>query len=239
MEAACLRLMRFLHMRKIIICILFLLPLWANAQFNLYGLSRKQIYFGIALGANVSNYTIIKKPFLAENDSIKGFSSKVGPGFNLGIVGNWQFHRYFDLRFIPALSFADKIIEYQTVNKKASLVRQTVSSIYLNFPLLVRFKSEPIKDFRLYVIAGMRYDIDMASNANVRDKLLLKVNKHDASAVCGVGVMIYFPYFIMSPEFSFSHGFININSPTQGYVYSRVIDQLYSRTFTFTLHLEG
>lgn len=239
MEAAYIRHLCFLYMRKIIICILFLLPFWVSAQLNAYGLSHKQIYFGIALGFNVSSYTIIKKPYAPENDSIKSFSSKVGPGFNLGIVGNWQFHRYFDLRFVPTLSFADKKIEYQTVDKKQSLVRQTVSSINLDFPLYLRFKSEPIKDFRLYVLAGMRYDIDFASNANVRDKLMLKVNKHDLAATVGAGIMIYFPYFIMSPEFTFSHGVININSPTEGYLYSRVINQLYSRTFTFTLHLEG
>ena len=226
-------------MRKIIFVISLLLSLSASAQYNAYNLSRKQIYFGIALGANVSQLLVIKNPTVPQNDSIKSFHSSVGPGFNLGIIGNWQFHRYFDLRFIPQLAFAAKNIEYQTTNRQQSIVKQSISSIYLDFPLLVRFKSEPIKDFRLYVIAGMRYDLDLASNANVRDKLLMKVNKNDASAVLGVGVMIYFPYFIMSPEFSYSQGFININSPTSGYIYSRVIGSLYSQTFNFTLHLEG
>lgn len=226
-------------MRKIIACIVFLLPLWANAQVNAYNLSRKQIYFGIALGGNISSYTIIKKPYIPGNDSIKSFSNKYGGGFNLGIIGNWQFHKNWDLRLVPQLAFSDKNIEYTTVNKRQSIVKQTISSIYLDFPLYVRFKSDPIKDFRIYVLAGLRYDLDLASNANVRDKLMMKVTKHDAAASVGVGVMIYFPYFIMSPELSFSHGFININSPTNNYIYSRVIDKLYSHTFNFTLHLEG
>jgi len=225
-------------MRKIIF-ILLLLPFIANAQFNLYELGRKRIYFGIALGVNVADYKIIKSKTAPENDSIKSFNSKVGPGFNMGIVGNYQFHKNFDLRFIPTLSFSDKIIEYNTINKKQSVVKQTIQSIYLDFPLLLRFKSDPIKDYRLYAVAGMRFDFDLASNTNVRNKQLLKVNRYDVAAEYGVGLMIYFPYFIMSPEFKMSHGVINIHSPTDGYIYSRVIDKLYSRTFTFTLFLEG
>lgn len=225
-------------MRKVIF-ITLLFPFLANAQFNLYELGRKQIYFGIALGGNVADYKIIKNKYTPANDSIKSFQSKIGPGFNLGIVTNWQFHKYFDLRFIPTLSFSDKSIEYTTLRKKQSVVKQTIQSIYLDFPLLIRFKSEPIKDFRLYAVAGMRFDVDLASNTNVRDKTLLKVGKYDIAAEYGVGLMIYFPYFIMSPEFKMSHGVININSPTEGYLYSRVIDKLYSRTFTFTLFLEG
>jgi hypothetical protein len=225
-------------MRKIVF-ILLLLPFVAQAQFNLYELGRKQIYFGIALGGNVADYKIIKSKTAPENDSIKSFNAKVGPGFNMGIVGNYQFHKNFDLRFIPTLSFSDKIIEYNTLNKRQSVVKQTIQSIYLNFPLLLRFKSEPIKDYRLYAVAGMRFDFDLASNTNVRNKLLMKVNKYDIAAEYGVGLMIYFPYFIMSPEFKMSHGVINIHSPTDGYIYSRVIDKLYSRTFTFTLFLEG
>lgn len=187
----------------------------------------------------MADYKIIKNKYTPANDSIKSFQSKIGPGFNLGIVTNWQFHKYFDLRFIPTLSFSDKSIEYTTLRKKQSVVKQTIQSIYLDFPLLIRFKSEPIKDFRLYAVAGMRFDVDLASNTNVRDKTLLKVGKYDIAAEYGVGLMIYFPYFIMSPEFKMSHGVININSPTEGYLYSRVIDKLYSRTFTFTLFLEG
>lgn len=211
----------------------------SRAQFNIHELGRKQIYFGIALGANVANYKIQQKARQPDTDSIKAMRPVLGAGFNLGIIANWQFHRNFDLRLIPSLIFSDRSIEYTTTNKKLSVVKQTVSSIYLDFPLQVRFKSEPIKDFRLYCIAGMRYDLDLASNSNARNKALLKVGKHDLCAEYGIGMMFYFPYFILSPEFKMSHGVININSPSDNYIYSRVIDKLYSRSFTFTLNLEG
>jgi hypothetical protein len=207
--------------------------------FNIHELGRKQIYFGIALGVNVANYHVTRKPFTGNNDTIKSVTSGIGPGFNLGIIGNWQFHKYFDLRFIPTLSFSDKLVNYTTILRQTPTHQEDISSIYLDFPLQLRFKSDPIKNCRVYVIAGMRYDYDLASNSSTREHDLLKVSKNDADVEYGIGLMIYFPYFIMSPEFKISQGILNVNSPTQNYIYSTVIQKLYSRTYTFTLNLEG
>lgn len=226
-------------MKARVIAFLFLATSFftAKAQFNIHELGRKDIYFGIALGVNIADYKVIHKETLPENDSIRYFRPRLGPGFNLGIIANYQFHRYFDLRFIPTLSFSDKSIEYEDLNH--SIVKKTISSIYLDFPLQLRFKSDPIKDFRIYVIAGLRYDFDLASNVKARKaEDLIKVNRHDAAGEYGLGFMIYFPYFILSPELKVSHGFMNLNVPG-GLIYSRVVDRMYSRTFTLTLNLEG
>lgn len=224
--------------KQFLVLIILLLAIGARAQFNYHEMGKKSIYFGIALGANVGDFKIIHSKKVALNDTIRYFRPKVGPGFNLGIIANYQFHRYFDLRFIPTLSFSDKVIEYEDLN--SNIQKKTISSIYLDFPLQIRFKSDPIKDFRIYVIAGVRYDYDLASNVKSRKaEDIIRLNKHDAAAEYGIGFMIYFPYFILSPEFKVSHGFINIHAPTQGLIYSRVIERMYSRTFTFTINLEG
>jgi hypothetical protein len=86
----------------------------------------------------------------------------------------------------------------------------------------------------------VRYDFDLASNVKSRKADdILKLNRHDAAAEYGLGFMIYFPYFILSPELKVSHGFLNINAPNPGLIYSRTIERMYSRTFTFTINLEG
>ena len=208
--------------------------------FNIHELGRKQIYFGIALGVNAANYRVVRKPFTGTGtDTIRTVTSGIGPGFNLGIIANWQFHKYFDLRLIPTLSFADRTVKYTTVLRQSPDTSLTVSSIYLDFPLQLRFKSDPIKNTRIFVIAGIRYDYDLASNSTARTNSILKVDKNDLAAEYGIGLMIYFPYFIMSPEFKVSQGVLNINSPTQNFIYSTVIQKLYSRTYTFTINLEG
>ena len=226
-------------MRKIQVTILLLIATFGlKAQFNVHELGKKDIYFGIALGVNVADFKIIHAPKDALNDSVRYFKPSFVPGFNLGIICNYQFHKYFDLRFIPTLSFSDKGIVYEDLNN--TIIKKTISSIYLDFPLQVRFKSDPIKDFRIYVIAGLRYDFDLASNVKARKADdIIKLGKNDAAAEYGIGFMIYFPYFILSPELKVSHGFINLHSPTPGLIYSRTIERMYSRTFTFTLNLEG
>ena len=226
-------------MKKVSIALLILCLTWqAKAQFNYNEMSKKTIYFGIAMGLNVADFKIINAPLGPQNDSVKYIRTKVGPGFNLGIIGNYQFHKYFDLRFIPTLSFSDKNIVYTTLQNQQ--VTKDISSIYLDFPLQLRFKSDPIKDFRIYGITGIRYDYDLASNVKARRADdIIKLQKNDVAAELGVGFMIYFPYFILSPEFKVSRGFVNILSQTPGLLYSRTIQSLYSRTFTFTLNLEG
>jgi hypothetical protein len=226
-------------MKRIQITIFLLIVSFGlKAQFNVHELGKKDIYFGIALGVNVGDFKIIHSKKVALNDSVRYFKPSFGPGFNLGIICNYQFHKYFDLRFIPTLSFSDKGIIYEDLNH--TKIKKTISSIYLDFPLQVRFKSDPIKDFRIYVIAGLRYDFDLASNVKARKADdIIKLGKNDAAAEYGIGFMIYFPYFILSPELKVSHGFINLHSPTPGLIYSRTIERMYSRTFTFTLNLEG
>ena len=209
-----------------------------QAQFNFNEMSKKTIYFGIAMGVNVADFKIIRAPNAAANDSVHFIKTAIGPGFNLGIIGNYQFHRYFDLRFIPTLSFSDKLINYTDLDNNR--ISKDVSSIYLDFPLQLRFKSEPIKDFRFYVILGGKYDYDLASNVKARQaEDLIKLQRNDVACEGGIGFMIYFPYFIMSPELKVDRGVLNILAPTPGLIYSRTLQAIYSRTITFTINLEG
>lgn len=227
------------EMKKTVVALTFLfLSFSIKAQYNISEMGRKAIYFGIAMGINMGNFNLVHAPLSAQNDSVKSFTSSYGPGFNLGIISNYQFHKYFDLRFIPTLSFSDKNINYRLANNATTT--KTISSIYLDFPLLLRFKSQPIKDIRIYVIAGGRYDFDLASNVKARRADdIVKVKRNDVAVEYGIGVMIYFPYFILSPELKESHGIINILSQTPGLIYSRTIQRIYSHTFTLTLNLEG
>jgi hypothetical protein len=234
--------MRPLHLHKIVPGLLLLLLCFheSRAQYNYAEMSRKTVYFGIHTGFNVGDFKVIHKKTLTENDSIRSLRPRLGPGFNLGIICNYQINKHFDLRAIPSLVFTDRVLEYETVNRKESIVRKSLSSIYMNFPLQVRYKSDPIKDFRIFVIAGMRYDFDLASNQKSRKALdIIKLKRHDLSVEYGLGMMFYFPYFILTPEFKMSHGVLDIHEPTEGLIYSRVLQKLYSRSFTFSINIEG
>lgn len=228
-------------MRKIIVIILVCLAFnGLKAQMNYLEKGNKLIYFGIAIGVNYGDFKVVRKPKLdaLQTDSVKFVKSKFGPGFDLGIIGNLQFHKYWDLRLVPTLSFSDKIVEF--TDQTGVPIDKTIQSIYLSLPLYIRYKSKPINDFRFFVLGGMRYNYDLNSNSNERntDSQLL-INKHDVGVEMGFGFQIFFQSFVLSPEIKVYHSVTNIHKPNNELIYSRAIDKMFSRIFTLTINLEG
>lgn len=233
--------MRHVFMRKIIVVILsFFVFSQVEAQMNYLEKGNKLIYFGIAIGVNYGDYKVVRKPKLdaLQTDSVKLISSKFGPGFDLGIIGNLQFHKHFDIRLVPTLSFSDKALEF--TDQDDNTITKSVSSIYLSLPLYLRYKSKPIKDFRFFVLGGMRYNFDLNANSNERNnESQILVNKHDIGVEMGFGFQVFFQSFVLSPELKVYHSVSNIKQANEGLIYSRAIDKMFSRIFTLTINLEG
>jgi len=226
--------------RKIALLLLLLsgFTLQCRAQLNYQEFANKRLYFGITLGYNQSDFKIVHSEDFIYNNEIKVVNSTKGPGFNLGIISNLKFGEYFDMRFIPALSFAEKNLNYTHFGDSTS--KRTIESIYLDFPVSIRFKSQPFRDVRLYVMAGMKYSLDFASNAEKRkadDQVTVIMN--DVSFEYGFGIQIFFPLFIFSPEIKISHGLFNVHHRNPELIHSNVLDKLLSRTFLFSIHFEG
>ncbi len=201
--------------------------------------SKKSYYFGITLGINMSKFRIDRDQSLVGNDTIATINSSFGPGFNLGIVANIKLGENFDFRFMtPTLSFADRRLEYNLTTSQTEVKK--IESVFLEFPIHVRYKSKPYKDFRLFVVAGAKYTIDLASNSRSRKADdLIKVVQHDMAVEFGFGFQVFFPYFILSPEIKFSYGVMDILSRDEDLIYSSTIDKLFSRGFAISLHFEG
>ncbi len=222
---------------SIFLCLLLMLTNEASAQRNQTRYLNRNLYFGISLGFNTQSFRVVHDESFVYNDTIQSITSTRGPGFNLGIVSNLSMGDYFDLRFVPALVFGDKRLQFQ---QRDSMVSRTIESIILDFPLTVRFKSQPIRDVKFYVLTGMKYSLDLASNAKARradDQI--KVFRNDLSIEYGLGIQIFFPLFIFSPEIKFSQGVMNLHARNPDLIYSGNIDKLFSRTLTFSLHFEG
>jgi hypothetical protein len=110
----------------------------------------------------------------------------------------------------------------------------------MSFPLQVRLKSDRIHNFRVYTLAGAKYDFDLASNAGARNAdELMKVKKGDWGLEAGIGFQFFFKYFILSPEIKISQGMSNVHVRDEALKYSNVVDQLKSRMILFSLHFEG
>ncbi len=214
----------------------------ANAQikgtYNFLDFQQKPYYFGITLAYNSAKYSVVHSDNFIKNDSIRIAETTTGGGFNLGIVTNLKIGQYFDFRFLPTLSFTDRSIEYTTF--EAGRVEKRIESVFVELPFHVRYKSDPYKDLRLFIIGGGKYSFDVANNSRSRQNTqLLKVAPSDFSIEVGAGVQIFFPYFIFSPEIKVSHGLSNTLIYNENLSYSNVLDKVRSRTFTISFHFEG
>ena len=233
--------MRSISLREAIsTLVLIVVPMIIIAQIHNREKDFAPFHFGITMGYNSAYFKIIHHADFIFNDSISIAESTRGPGLNIGIVSNLRLSNHFDLRFIPALAFSEKNLHYTFFSPQDSTVKQTIESIYLDFPVVLKFKSERVKNFRMYIIGGGKYSIDMASTAEARNaEGLVKIENGDISAEVGVGMEFYAPLFKFSPELKFSYGIFNIHSRDEGLIFSRVIDQLKSRTFLISFHFEG
>ena len=212
----------------------------SKGNYNFLDFNQKPYYFGIKLGYNSSNFKVYQSRDFVLNDSILRVESVTGPGFNLGIVTNLKIGEYFDIRFLPTLSFGERNINYVSTNTDRRPFARRVESVFVEMPFHARYKSVPFHDMRLFVIGGVKYSFDVASDSRSRQaETLVKIAPNDFSVEVGAGIQFFLPYFIFSPEIKFSHGLNNILIFDKNLEESSVIDKVLSRTFTFSLHFEG
>lgn len=209
-------------------------------NFNYKDFQAKSYYFGITLGLNQSDFRIYHSQDFIRNDSFSLAQSVTGPGFNLGIVSNLKIGQHFDVRFLPTLSFVERNIKYAPPGENTLSLTRRIESVFVEMPFQVRFKSAPYHDFRLFLIAGVKYVFDVASDSRTRQAAgLVKIAPTDFQFEYGAGIQFFFPYFIFSPEFKISQGINNVLIYNNRLEQSTILEKVLSRTFTVSLHFEG
>ena len=204
----------------------------------------KPYYFGITLGANVASFHIEHHPRFLQYDSVYTVNPQYSAGFQLGLLATARLSNRFEVRFNPQLLFTDRgltyKLKYTDLFEQSDSVTKKIESVITTFPLQIKFFSDRIGNFRVYMLAGVKADIDLASNARAkRAEELVKIQKYDYGVEAGIGFNFYFPSFILSPEIKFSNGLKNIHSRDENLKYSNVLDRITSRMVVFCIHLEG
>jgi len=204
----------------------------------------KPYYFGITLGANVASFHIEHHPRFLQYDSVYTVNPQWTAGFQLGLLATARLSNRFEVRFNPMLLFTDRSLTYKLkytdLFEQSDSVTKRIESVITTFPLQIKFFSDRIGNFRVYMLGGVKADIDLASNARAkRAEELVKIQKYDYGIEAGIGFNFYFPSFILSPEIKFSNGLKNIHSRDENLKYSNVLDRITSRMIVFCIHLEG
>ncbi|PWT75731.1 MAG: porin [Bacteroidetes bacterium] len=228
--------------------ILTLSGLNAKAQLrdnlNLPDHDSKFYHLGIALIYNNSHFQVSAHPQFLQSDSVLSVNPLNTGGFGLAGMHTLKLSTHWEFRVVfPELMFSYKNltyhIKYPSSGQQAVATKQ-IESILLGFPVQVKFLSDRINNFRVYMLGGINYQYDLASNATSRKaEDLVKLKPYDLSIQAGIGFQFFFPVFILSPELKISNGILNVHSRDPNLIYSSTIDKLNSRMIVFSLIFEG
>lgn len=217
----------------------------AQRELNQEDHDTKPYYFGISLGVSQASFLAQLHPsFLTqEGDSLLTAEPLRNGGFHLGLLATLRLSNRFELRFNPTLNFTERNLlyhlRYRDPDNGFEMVKK-VESVITSFPLHLKFNSDRIGNMRVYLLAGGKVDLDLASNAKARRADdMVKIGQVDYGVEAGLGFNFYFPSFILSPEIKFSNGYNNLHERSEKLNYSRVLDNMQSRMIMFTIHIEG
>jgi hypothetical protein len=217
---------------------------FAQRQLNMEEHDYKPYYFGISLGLNRGSFHSELHPSYLAQDSILTAEPTWSAGFNLGLSATARINHRFEIRFNPQLIFTERNIQYNLRYRdqldNLYTVQKKVESVITSFPFQLRFMSDRIGNFRVYMMGGGKIDMDLASNAQARKADdMIKIGRMDYGFEAGVGFKFYYPSFILAPEIKISNGLGNLHSRSDKLNYSRVLGDMRSRMIVFTIHLEG
>ena len=216
---------------------------------HLLGFDDKKFHFGFALSYNQSDYYIKKAlNFNFNQDSLQSLVINSKPGFTLGVVSSINFNPNFKLRFaIPSLSFQERdlVYTYMDVNNDTSYFwSKKVEPTYLDFPMLLKFRTERINNWAMYGITGLRFGLDMSSqkdvnntSSNLADQII-KLKKPDFGMEIGGGFDFFLEYFKFGIELKLGVGMMNVHL-NEGTQFDSPIGSLRSKVWTISLTFEG
>lgn len=212
---------------------------------NLPNFDYKKYHFGFLLSTNVSDfYFDYREDNSFAQDSLQGISNQRQQGFNLALLASWDITPNIHLRFIPGLSFQDRGLNYRflTADGTSEAILKRTESVFLDFPLLLKLRTNRVNNLAAYALIGGKYSRDMQSQEDVdnavADELVIKLNRTDYSLDVGGGIDFFLPYFKFSIEMKTAIGFPNllIQEETR---FTAPIESLRTRTFILSLCFEG
>jgi hypothetical protein len=232
---------------KIIVSLLFLLinlSLSGQKQKpkNESWYDEKLLHFGFSLGFNSMDFDITPNQAYLASDSLYPEVSVLYPGINIQIVTNLRPGKYFDIRFLPGVSFGQRIIRYYK-NQVIYNNQQRLESSFLEFPLLLKYKGERMNNVRPYVIGGLNYRYDLAAKKEFDDErpVYIRIKRPDLYYELGAGMDFYLTYFKLSVELKMSNGIGDVlvkeSAPGHPEFYN-AIEKMKSQIWVLAFHFE-
>lgn len=239
------------QLARIIICTIVLpLSFTATAQLrdriNLPDSDDKWYHIGIVIMGAQTRFQISHHPSFMQQDSISSVYPENNVGLGLGGMHTFRISNRFEARAVfPQLLFVNQSLTYHLkypdkFKGEKSVTTRSVESIRLGLPVQLKFRSDRINNFRVYMMGGVKIETDLSSKSNAKNADdMIKLRKFDYGVEAGIGFNFYMPFFILSPELKISNGMSNSHSRDANLKFSSVIDKMQSRMVVLSLIFEG
>jgi len=220
----------------------------------------KWLHFGFSVGLNAMDFNV-RNSQAAIDSGVYTEVSTLRPGFHVHAISNLRMGKFFDLRFTPGIAFGGiRELTYtfpagQLTSIDPADLPVKVESNFLEFPLLLKYKSVRLNNFRPYLVGGANTRVDLAAAKKTwgrsrKENNLVLLKPLDLYYEIGVGLDFYLQYFKFAVELKYSVGVVNvlrtsyskrgetIYPPADDAVFTDMIDKLNSRMFLISFHFE-
>ena len=211
---------------------------------NLPNFDKKILHYGYFVGLNDYDFKFEYSSNYYTLLNLNDIEIEKSNGFNVGLIGDLRINDFFNLRFEPGLYANQRKLIYPDqdgLNSENDKIRE-IKSTYIHLPLLIKFSSLRINNFKPYVVGGISTSLNLSSNEKNNDDNSNNVFRMKTNSLyyeVGFGIDFYLTYFKFSPSirgiFSLKNELVNdndLNSP-----WTSNIENLYSRglliNFTF------
>lgn len=214
-----------------------------DAPWNLPKYDCKKLRFGYTLGYTTMDFSIRPSDDFMILDSVYSIENKRLPGFHLGIVSEFHAGKYIDIRFLPGLSFGERDLSYLLYDYDDQMFKvhtMKIESTFLDFPILMKYSSERLNNYRVYVLGGgsIRYDLAAQKEIKPQEMPKIKLKPLDLYYEIGFGIDYFLEYFKFSTEIKMAVGTNNVVVP-DGSQFTSSINRMNSRLISISLHFEG
>ncbi len=172
---------------------------------------RRLVTYGFSFGFHTSSLKLTYSDYFTSPamDSVHSILPLKKPGFSLGFIVNFRLAPFFDARITPKVTFSEYALQYNYIGQNAST--EIIESVGVDFPILLKYKSQRRNNIRMYVLGGVTSSIEAAGKTELdEDQGVLQLKGVNLMADFGFGFDLYYPLFKFSPEIRFSFGLIDV-----------------------------
>lgn len=172
----------------------------------------RRLTYGFLIGLHTTAYRIKYADTISTQkmDTLYAVEPTWSPGFSLGFIVNYKLGDFFDLRLTPKVAFYENRLRYLYTDDTPTY-EEVVETTMVEFPILLKYKSERRGNIRMYMIGGVKPGIEASGKKDLENITgSLEVKGGNLNLDFGFGFDMYYPLFKFSPEIRFSKGLVNV-----------------------------